>query len=72
MFHPTAGPGPLSYQGVYFPSCGLKLTLMTGHCDLNGAPPRGQWRVGEWELSLMMGRAALVEIRVLDGSTLME
>ena len=43
---PDGGTRVPSYQGVCFPSCGLKPTLMTGHCGLSGAPPRGRRRVG--------------------------
>ena len=45
-YYPTVGPGSLSYQGVCFPSDGLKPTLMTGQCGISGALPRDQRRVG--------------------------
>ena len=39
-------PGPCPTKGSASPSCGLKPTLMAGHCGLSGSPPRGQRRVG--------------------------
>ena len=42
---PAGGTRAPSYQGVCFPSYGLKPMLMMGHYGFSGAPPRGWWRV---------------------------